>query len=83
MHTPSPVPAFLLVHGLFLLVFLAYLRKDIIRMPLLLLTPVPFILAGYAAAGTAFLPLVYFLLKKKKNPAELLAICGLGGDHPL
>jgi len=77
VHTPSPVPAFLLVHGLFLLVFLAYLRKDIIRMPLLLLTPVPFILAGYAAAGTAFLPLVYFMLKKKKNPAELLAICGL------
>jgi YYY domain-containing protein len=77
VHTPSPVPAFLLVHGLFLLIYLAYLRKDIIRMPLLLLTPVPFILAGYAAAGIAALPLAYFLLKKKKKPAELLAICGL------
>lgn len=77
VHTPSPVPAFLLVHGLFLLIFLAYLRKEIIRMPLVLLTPVPFILAGYAAAGTAALPLAYFLLKKKKNPAELLAVCGL------
>jgi YYY domain-containing protein len=77
VHTPSPVPAFLLVHGLFLLIFLAYLRKDIIRRPLLIFTPVPFIVGGYAAAGIAALPLAYFLLKKNKNPAELLAICGL------
>ena len=52
-------------------------------MPLLLLSPVPFILAGYAAAGIAALPLAYFLLKKNKNPAELLAICGLAVIHPL
>jgi len=77
VHTPSPVIAFLLVHGLFLLIYLVYLRKEIIRMPLLLLTPLPFILAGYAAAGIAALPFAYFLLKKKKNQAELLAICGL------
>ena len=77
VHTPSPVSAFLLVHGLFLLIFLAYLSRDIIRMPLLLLIPVPFILAGYAAAGIAALPLAYFLAKKRSDPAELLAICGL------
>jgi YYY domain-containing protein len=77
VHTPSPVTAFLLVHGLFLLIFLFYLRNDIVRMPLLLLTPFPFVLAGYTAAGIAALPLACFLLKKKKNPAELLAICGL------
>ena len=75
--TPSPVLAFLLVHGLFLLLFLVYLRKDIIRMPLLLLVPVPFILGGYAAAGIAALPLAYFLARRLRTPAEILAICGL------
>ena len=77
VHSPSPVPAFLLVHGLFLLIFLVYLRKDIIQMPYLFLIPVPFVLAGYTAAGIAALPVVYFLMRKQRNPAEILALCGL------
>jgi YYY domain-containing protein len=77
VHTPTPVPAFLLVHGIFIVLFLLYLAKDIIKQPLLLLTPVPFVLAGFASAGIAALPLGYFLARKKKDPAELIAIIGL------
>ena len=77
VHTPTPVSAFLLVHGLFILIFLIFLAHDIARQPLGLLAPVPFILAGYAAAGIAALPLAYFLLARRRDPAALLAICGL------
>jgi len=77
VDTPTPVPAFLLVHGIFIILFLIYLARDIAGRPLLLLTPVPFALAGYAAAGVAALPLVYFLARKRKTPAELLAVIGL------
>jgi uncharacterized membrane protein len=48
-----------------------------VKRPYLLLTPVPFALAGYASAGIAALPLAYFLAKKKRDPADLLAIFGL------
>jgi YYY domain-containing protein len=77
VHTPTPVTAFLLVNGIFIAIFLVYLTRDIVRKPLWLLTPVPFALAGYAAAGIAALPLAYLLLKKKRTPTELLAITGL------
>ena len=77
VHTPTPVPAFLLVHGFFILIFLIFLARDILRQPFGLLAGVPFVLAGYAAAGIAALPLAYFLLARRRDPAVLLAICGL------
>jgi YYY domain-containing protein len=77
VHTPTPVTAFLLVNGIFIAIFLLYLARDIVRRPALLLSFVPFALAGYASAGIAALPVVYLLLKKKRTPAELLAITGL------
>lgn len=77
VHTPTPVFAFLLVHGIFIVLFLVALYRDILKCPLLLLTPIPFALAGYAAAGIAALPLAYFLAKRKRYPADLLAIFGL------
>ncbi len=77
VHTPTPVSAFLLVHGIFIALFLIVLHREIVKRPYLLITPVPFALAGYASAGIAALPLVYFLTKKKRDPADLLAIFGL------
>ena len=77
VHTPTPVSAFLLVHGIFIVLFLIALHGEIVKRPYLLLSPVPFALAGYASAGIAALPLAYFLAKKKRDPADLLAIFGL------
>jgi YYY domain-containing protein len=77
VHTPTPVTAFLLVNGIFIAIFLIYLARDIVRKPVWLLTPVPFALGGYAAAGIAALPLAYLLAKKRRTPVELLAIAGL------
>jgi YYY domain-containing protein len=77
VHSPTPVTAFLLVNGIFIVIFLVYLTRDIIQKPVWLLTPIPFAIAGYASAGIAVLPLAYFLLRKKRTPAELLAITGL------
>jgi YYY domain-containing protein len=77
VHTPTPVAAFLLVNGLFVAIFLLYLARDILKRPGWLLSFVPFALAGYASAGIAAVPVVYFLLKKKRTPAEILAITGL------
>jgi len=77
VHSPTPVTAFLLVNGIFIVIFLVYLVRDIIQKPVWLLTPIPFAIAGYASAGIAVLPLVYLLLRKKRTPAELLAITGL------
>ncbi|NYT21472.1 MAG: hypothetical protein GKC07_06705 [Methanomicrobiales archaeon] len=75
--TPTPVSAFLLVHGIFIVLFLIALHREIVKRPFLLLTPVPFALAGYASAGIAALPLAYFLAKRKRDPADLLAMFGL------
>ncbi len=77
VHTPTPLSAFLLVHGIFIVLFLIALHREIADRPYLLLTPVPFALAGFASAGIAALPLAYFLAKKKRDPADLLAIFGL------
>jgi YYY domain-containing protein len=77
VHTPTPISAFLLVHGIFIALFLIVLHREIVKRPYLLLTPIPFALAGYASAGIAALPLAYFLAKKKRDPADLLAIFGL------
>jgi YYY domain-containing protein len=77
VHTPTPVSAFLLVHGIFIALFFIALYREILKRPYLLLAFVPFALAGYTSAGIAAIPLVYFLAKKRRVPADLLAIFGL------
>jgi YYY domain-containing protein len=75
--TPTPAFEFLLVHGLFIALFLVYLAEDIIKRPYLLLVSLPFGIAGYPGAAIAVIPLVYLLARGAKKPAELLAVIGL------
>jgi YYY domain-containing protein len=77
VRTPSDPVQFLLVNGFFIVLFIVLLAGEIRRRPYLLLIVVPFVLAGYTAAGIAAIPLVYFLAKKEKDAPELLAIAGL------
>lgn len=74
---PSDPVQFLLVYGFILAVLIALLVPEIRRMPALLLVPVPFILAGYAAAGIAALPLAALLSRRKVSPSAFLCMAGL------
>jgi len=75
--TPSAPVEFLLVHGFFLAVLIAYCAPDIRRRPYLLLAAVPFVLAGYPAAAIAAVPLVYLLARRRFTAVETLAMLGL------
>ena len=77
VHTPSDPFQFLLVNGIFLLIFVLLLLREIARRPYLLLVAIPFALAGYSAAAIAVIPLVYFIAKKDRDIPDLLAIIGL------
>lgn len=74
---PSDPVQFLLVYGFFLAVLIVLLLPDIRRMPALLLVPVPFILAGYTAAGIAALPLAALLSRRRLSPSALFCSAGL------
>ena len=75
--TPSAPAEFLLVHGFFLAVLIAYCAPDIRKRPYLLLTALPFVLAGYPAAAIAAVPLVYLLVRRRFSAIDTLAILGL------
>ena len=75
--TPSAPAEFLLVHGFFLAVLVAYCAPDIRKRPYLLLTALPFVLAGYPAAAIAAVPLVYLLVRRRFSAIDTLAILGL------
>ncbi|KAF5037767.1 hypothetical protein DSECCO2_561200 [anaerobic digester metagenome] len=75
--TPSAPVEFLLVHGFFLAVLIAYCAPDIRRRPYLLLAAVPFVLAGYPAAAIAAVPLVYLAARRRFTAVETLAMLGL------
>jgi len=77
VHTPTGPVDFLLVHGLFLVLMVLYLYKDIWKRPLLLLIPLVAWLSGHGAAALAAIPLVYLLCRRTRSPAEVLAIIGL------
>jgi YYY domain-containing protein len=77
VHTPSNPFEFLLVNGLFIAVFLAFLWRDIVRQPYLLLGAIPFVLAGYVAAAIAIIPLIYFIARKRYDISDILAGIGL------
>jgi YYY domain-containing protein len=77
VHTPSDPFQFFLANGIFIVIFLALLTREIKERPYLLLVAIPFILTGYLAAAIAVVPLVYFIAKKQRDIPELLAISGL------
>jgi len=77
VHSPTSPVDFLLVHGFFLAIIIAYLARDIREKPWLLLAPVPVALAGYPSAAIALVPLVYLLSRRTRTPAEILAMLGL------
>ena len=74
---PSEPVEFLLVHGFFLAVLVAYCAPDIGRRPYLLAVAAPFVLAGYPAAAIAAVPLVYLLARRRFSAVDTLAILGL------
>ncbi|WP_292519930.1 DUF2298 domain-containing protein [Methanoculleus sp.] len=74
---PSEPVEFLLVHGFFLAVLVAYCAPEIRERPYLLLAAVPFVLAGYPAAAIAAVPLAYLLARRRFEAADTLAILGL------
>jgi YYY domain-containing protein len=77
VHTPTgPIP-FLLVYGIFLLIFYAECLKDLRKRPYLLLILVPFILTGFTGAGLVLLPAVCLLLRRTLLPEEVLSAAGL------
>ncbi len=75
--SPTGLPEFLLVHGIFLLIFIAYLWRDIIKRPWLILLVITFALAGYISAAVALVPLIYLVARWRPDPVEILAIAGL------
>ncbi len=75
---PSAPVEFLLAHGFFLAVLIAYCARDIFKKPLyLLLAAVPILLIGYAAAAIAAVPLTYLIARRRHSVTEVLAILGL------
>jgi YYY domain-containing protein len=77
VHTPSNPLEFLLVNGLFITIFFAFLWREIIRRPYLLLAMIPFLLTGYIAAAIAVIPVIYFLTRKQFDIPDILAAIGL------
>lgn len=75
--TPTGPVDYLLVHGIFVVIFIAYLSNDILKRPYLLLLAIPFALTGHIAAAIAVIPLVYLIARWRPDPVEILAIAGL------
>jgi len=77
VHTPSNPVEFLLVNGLFIAIFFAFLWRDIVKRPYLLLAVIPFVLTGYFAAAIAAVPFIYFLAREHHDLPDILASIGL------
>ena len=77
VHTPSNPFEFLLVNGLFIAIFIAFLWRDIVKRPYLLLLVIPFVLTGYVAAAIAAIPLIYFTAREHHELSDILAGIGL------
>jgi YYY domain-containing protein len=75
--TPSDPLQFLLVHGLFLAVFILYLAGDMVKRPYLAIAALPFVIAGYPAAAIAAVPLAFLVARRDRTGPEVLAIAGL------
>jgi YYY domain-containing protein len=81
VHSPSDPFEFLLVNGLFIIIFILFLRQDIVRRPYLLLIALPFLLAGYFTAAIIVIPAGYMAVRiVTRNDVDfpsLLAFFGL------
>ena len=77
VHAPSNPLEFLLVNGLFIAIFFAFLWRDMVKRPYLLLAVIPLILMGYVAAAIAVIPLIYFLAREHHDLSDILACIGL------
>jgi len=77
VHTPSNPLEFLLVNGLFITIFLAFLWREIVRRPYLLLAVIPFVLTGYITVAIAVVPVIYFLAREYHDISDILAAIGL------
>jgi len=77
VQTPSNPLEFLLVNGLFIAIFFAFLWRDMVKRPYLLLAAIPFILMGYVAAAIAVIPLIYLLARKHHDLSDILGCIGL------
>ena len=77
VQTPSNPLEFLLVNGLFIAILFAFLWRDMVKQPYLLLAVIPFILMGYVAAAIAVIPLIYFLAREHHDLSDILACIGL------
>lgn len=76
LNASEPVP-FLLVHGLFLLLLVVYLRNDIVRKPLYLGIPAIVAVTGFISAAMVLVPVVYLVARKFGRIEEILAFTGL------
>ncbi|MDD1662426.1 MAG: DUF2298 domain-containing protein [Methanomicrobiales archaeon] len=75
--TPSDPWEFLLVHGFFLAIFLAYGAKGLIRRPYLLLPAALVALAGYGSAAIAVAAGTALLARWERRPEILMALAGV------
>jgi YYY domain-containing protein len=81
VYSPSDPVEFLLVNGLFIFIFILFLRQDIVRRPYLLLIALPFLLTGYITAAIIVIPAGYMAARiVTRNDVDfpsLLAFFGL------
>lgn len=77
VRVPSDPLEFLWVNGIFIAIFFVLLVPEIRRRPWLLLSCVPFALAGYSAAAIAVIPLAYFIVKADRDYPDIIAAFGL------
>ena len=75
--TPSDPWEFLLVHGFFLGIFLAYGARSLIRQPYLLLPAVLVAAAGYGSAAIAIAAGTALLARWERRPEILMALVGI------
>ena len=76
VHTPTDILEFIMVHGWFFGVFFFSFRRNLIKVPWILLAIIPFFLTGYLSAALAALFLI-FVINRRSGPADLLAAGGL------
>ena len=75
--TPSDPWEFLLVHGFFLAIFLAYGARSLIKRPYLLLPALLVGLAGFASAAIALAAGTALLARWERRPEVLMALAGI------
>jgi YYY domain-containing protein len=75
--TPSDPWEFLLVHGFFLAIFIAYGARNLIKRPYLLLPAVLVAAAGYASAAIAIAAGTALVARWERRPEILMALVGI------